>query len=95
MTSYRLSEKALTDLDHLYEYGVLSFGIRQADAYFYGRVIRFQDIADHPERYPAIDHIRQDYRRSIYRSHSIYYRIDRNEILIVRILGKQDINKSV
>ena len=95
MASYRLNRETLEDLDRLYEHGVLTFGLRQADAYFDGIVSRFQKIADQPELYPAIDHIRQGYRRSVYRSHSIYYRIDPDEIVIVRILGQQDIGKAL
>jgi len=95
MASYRLNREALEDLDQLYEHGVLTFGLRQADAYFDGIVNRFQKIADQPELYPAIDHIRQGYRRSVYKSHSIYYRIDPGEIVIVRILGQQDIGKAL
>jgi toxin ParE1/3/4 len=95
MASYRLNRETLEDLDRLYEHGVLTFGLRQADAYFDGIVSRFQKIADQPELYPAIDHIRQGYRRSVYRSHSIYYRIDPDEIVIVRILGQQDIDKAL
>ena len=95
MASYRLNREALEDLDRLYEHGVLTFGLRQADAYFDGIVNRFQKIADQPELYPAIDHIRQGYRRSVYKSHSIYYRIDPDEIVIARILGRQDIGKAL
>ena len=95
MASYRLNREALEDLDRLYEHGVLTFGLRQADAYFDGIVNRFQKIADQPELYPAIDHIRQGYRRSVYKSHSIFYRIDPDEIVIVRILGQQDIGKAL
>ena len=95
MASYRLNREALEDLDRLYEHGVLTFGLRQADAYFDGIVNRFQKIADQPELYPAIDHIRQGYRRSVYKSHSIYYRMNPGEIVIVRILGQQDIGKAL
>lgn len=95
MASYRLNREALQDLDRLYEHGVLTFGLRQADAYFDGIVNQFQKIADQPKLYPAIDHIRQGYRRSVYKSHSIYYRIDPDEIVIVRILGQQDIGKAL
>ena len=95
MASYRLSDEALADLDRLYEHGVLIFGLRQADAYFDEMMARFQKIADRPELYPAVDHIRQDYRRSVFRSHSIYYRTDAAEVLIVRILGQQDIENAL
>ncbi len=95
MASYRLSDEALADLDRLYEHGVLTFGLRQADAYFDAMVARFQEIADQPKLYPAVDHIRQGYRRSVFRSHSIYYRITTDEVAIVRILGQQDTEKAL
>jgi toxin ParE1/3/4 len=95
MASYRLSDEALADLDRLYAYGVLSFGLRQADAYFDAMVAQFQDIADRPELYRTVDHIRQGYFRSVFRSHSIYYRIATDEVVIVRMLGQQDIEKAL
>jgi len=95
MASYRLSDKALVDLDRLYAYGVLSFGQQQADAYFDALVARFQDIADRPETYPTVGHIRKGYRRSVFRSHAIYYYVTNDEIAIVRILGQQDIHKAL
>ena len=95
MASYRLSDEALADLDRLYLHGILTFGLRQADAYFDAMVARFQDIADQPERYPAVDHIRQGYRRSVFRSHSIYYRVADDEVAIIRILGQQDIQEAL
>ena len=95
MASYRLNREALEDLDRLYEHGVLTFGLRQADAFFDGIVNRFQKIADQPELYPAIDQIRQGYRRSVYKSHSIYYHINLDDIVIVRILGQQDIGRAL
>ena len=90
MASYRLTEKALVDLDTLFENGILNFGLQQANGYFDGLVQRFQDLAEQPLLYPAVDDIRQGYRRSVFKSHSIYYRIDPTEILIVRILGQQN-----
>ena len=95
MASYRLNREALEDLDRLYEKGILTVGLRQADAYFDGIVNRFQKIADQPELYPAIDQIRQGYRRSVYKSHSIYYHINLDDIVIVRILGQQDIGRAL
>ena len=95
MASYQLSRKALADLDRLYETGILQFGLREADRYYDGLLERFQKIADAPLRYPSIDHIKQGYRRSVYRSHSIYYRVGENDVFIVRILGRQDLMQSL
>ena len=39
MGSYRLSDAALADLDRIYEYGILTFGLQQADKYYDGLFI--------------------------------------------------------
>jgi toxin ParE1/3/4 len=90
MASYRLSEKADGDLSRLYEYGIIHYGQDRADRYYDGLRERFEQLAENPRLYPAVDHIRPGYRRSVYGRHSIYYRIDPDEIVIVRILGQQD-----
>ena len=95
MACYRLSEKARADLYRLYEYGVLTFGLQQADNYFDGIISRIQELADNPQHYPKVDHIRRDYRRSVFGVHSIYYIVLKDEILIVRILGREDPGKQL
>ena len=66
------------------------FGIDQARRYHRGLKSRFSQIAQAPLRYPRVDHVRPGYRRSVYVSHAIYYRIVEGGVLIVRILGRQD-----
>ena len=90
MASYRLNDAALADLDKIYEYGILNFGLKQADQYFDGLVFHFQQIADNPHSHPAVDEIRAGYRRAPYYANSVYYRIEGDRIVVVRILGKQD-----
>ena len=94
MASYRLSDRALKDLDRLYEHGILSFGLSLADEFYDGLIARFQAIADQPSLYPAIDDIREGYRRSVCGAHSIYFRIDSEGVEILRILGREDPTKS-
>lgn len=38
----------------------------------------------------AVEDIREGYRRSVYRSHSIYYRVEGDYVEVMRILSKQD-----
>ena len=90
MVNYKLNEEADKDLDRLYEYGVLSFGLDQADRYYEGLIERFYELVDNPKLWQAVDYIRTGYRRSVYASHSIYYRIDGDTVEIMRVLGKQD-----
>ena len=95
MARYRLSDKARSDLYRLYEFGVRTFGLQQADNYFDGITDRFQELAESPQFSPKVDHIRQGYRRSVFRAHSIYYTIRDDEILIFRILGREDPDKQL
>lgn len=71
MASYKLSKSADKDFEPIFIYGVLTFGLKQADLYAAGMVARFEQVAHHPLLYPAIDHIRPGYRLSVYQSHSI------------------------
>ena len=43
----------------------------------------------------ADDHIKQDYRRSVFAAHSIYYTVENDDIKIIWILGRQDPNKAL
>lgn len=95
MASYRLTAAALQDLDQLYEYGVLNFGLEQADTYYDGLVARFQNIADAPLAHPTVNQVRQGYRRAAYSINSIYYRIEEHDVVIARILGRQDPNQAL
>ena len=95
MARYRLSDKARSDLYRLYEFGVRTFGLQQADSYFDGIINRFQELADNPQLYPKVDHIRRGYRRSVFGVHSIYYIVLNDEILIVRILGRENPGKQL
>ena len=90
MASYRLSDKADEDLSRLYEYGIIHYGQERADRYYSGLIERFEELTENPLLWQAVDHIRPGYRRSVYGRHSIYYRIDPDEIVIVRILGQQN-----
>lgn len=52
-------------------------------------------LATQPELYPSIEHVRSGYRLSVYRSHSIYYRLDDCGVVIVRILRSQDVGAAL
>ncbi|MDA0691085.1 MAG: type II toxin-antitoxin system RelE/ParE family toxin [Nitrospinae bacterium] len=93
MPDYRLSEAAKEDLIAIAQYGDEHFGIVQSDRYRDQLKHRFNVLAKTPLLYPAVDHIHKGYRRSVCGSHSIYYRIDPEEIVIVRILGREDPEK--
>ncbi len=94
MGSYELTKAADEDFENIFDYGIDTFGLDQALKYLNGMKQRFGELAEQPRLYPAVDHIREGYRRSVYGSHSIYYRIEPKRVLIVRILGRQDSAKA-
>lgn len=94
MANYRISAAAADDLDRLYVHGVLNFGLRRTEDYAAGLTEHFSAVAAGPLLYQAVDHIRAGYRRSVYRAHAIYYRFDGEDVVIVRVLGRQDADKA-
>ena len=93
MVTYRLAPAAESDLYRLWLYGVQQWGIEAADNYQRDLHERFTAIAANPMQYPAIDHIRSGYRRSVFRSNSIYYRMDGETVEIMAIIGQQDLDE--
>ncbi len=94
MPSYRLSEAAKEDLISIAQYGDENFGVVQSDNYRDQLKRRFLVIAERPLFFPAVDHIRAGYRRSVCGAHSIYYRVEGDSVEIIRIIGRQDIDKA-
>ena len=92
MASYRLTRAADRDFESIFDFGIGQFGLERAEAYQRGLIERFAQLAERPWLYPSVGHIRPGLHRSVYRSHSIYYRVEPEEIMIVRILGRQDVN---
>jgi toxin ParE1/3/4 len=90
MGIYKLTEDAKDDLLRLYRYGVKEFGETQADLYYDLLIRHFEQIADNPYLYQAVDHIRKGYRRSVCGVDSIFYRVVDDAIEIINILSRQD-----
>lgn len=90
MARYELAKAADEDFENIFNFGIDTFGLVQAMDYQQGMKSRFEELAEQPNLYQAIDHIRAGYRRSVYHSHSIYYKIEASRVFIVRILGQQD-----
>ncbi len=89
--TYKLKQKAKDDLKEIYKYGFFRYGEKQADKYYQDLFERFEIIARTPFLYPAVDHIYEGYRRSVYGAHSIYYRLENDTVEITRILKRQSI----
>lgn len=92
MAKYRISNQAREDLIQIHQYGVLKFGAAQADRYFNTFFEYFYLIAERPLAYEAVDYIRPGYRRCVCGVDSIFYRLNKNDVEIMAIIGRQDIN---
>lgn len=91
---YELSEKAEQDLEEIFDYTVLHFGIDQTIAYVSGFEDPFLNLSDNPELGRKRDEIRNSLRSYIKENHIVFYRVMRDRIRIVRILhGSQDLIK--
>ena len=92
MAKYKLSNAAKEDLIRIHHYGIERFGVRQADKYFHTFFEYFEIIANQPFSFESIDFIKEDYRRCVCGSDSIYYRINHDTVEIMAIVGRQDLN---
>lgn len=90
MAGYKLSVAADGDFEDILEFGIDRFGVTQALEYQHGLIAQFDLITVQPELYAKVDSIKIGYRRCVYNAHSIYYRMDGTQVLIVRILGRQN-----
>ena len=92
MANYRISEDAKADLRRIYRRGVREYGEAQADQYYDAFFDRFEEIAEQPYLYQAVDDIRDGYRRSVCGADSIYYRVDGDTVEVMAIVGQQDVD---
>ena len=90
MTCYKLALAADRDLELIWFFGLQRFGVEQADCYYYELMCHFDDLAEQPLSYPAVDHIREGYRRSICGVHSVFYKFCGDHVEIMRIIGQQN-----
>ena len=94
MGKVNLTLESENDLIDIFLYGIEQFGFEQASQFQDELRSRFQEIAKYPYRFQAVNFIHQEYRRGVYHSHSIKYRIDESGISIARILKKQNISRA-
>ncbi len=91
MANYKLSNEAKKDLIRIHQYGVHKFGMAQADKYFDAFFEYFEIIAKMPYSFESVDFIKEEYRRCVCGSDSIYYKINNNTVEIMAIVGRQDL----
>ncbi|NOX51673.1 MAG: type II toxin-antitoxin system RelE/ParE family toxin, partial [Gammaproteobacteria bacterium] len=58
------------DFENIFDFGINTFGLAQALEYQQGlKKKRFDELAEQPKLYAAVDDISAGYRRSVYTSH--------------------------
>ena len=93
MAKYKLSNVAKEDLIRIHHYGVHRFGINQADKYVESFFDYFEIIAKNPEAFEAVDFIKSGYRRCVCGVDSIFFKTTNEEVEIMTIIGRQDLNE--
>lgn len=87
---YRISRKAIEDLDKIWAYTFKKWSKEQADRYYDLIIHEIEFIANNFKAGKSLDHTRKDYRVTKVKSHLIFYRKAENEIVeIVRILHQR------
>ncbi len=86
MTEYRLTPAAERDLEAIWTYTSLKWGVEQASRYTAIMTDAFAELAQSPKTAPECSYIRPGYRRRSVERHMIYFRITTYGIAIIRIL---------
>lgn len=92
---YRISQKAIEDLDKIWIYTLNKWSKEQADRYYDLIIAEIEFIADNYVIGKSAEQTRKSYRVTKIKSHLIFYRKVDNEIVeIVRVLHQRmDIKK--
>jgi len=84
---YRISEKAISDLEKIWLYTYNKWSLEQADRYHSQIISEIEYIVDKFELGRKMDHVRLGYRMSKVKFHLIFYKkIEKNTVEIIRIL---------
>jgi len=95
MAKYRLTNESKNDLIRIHHYGVEKFGMTQADKYFESFFIYFDIISQRPYSFESAEYIKKDYRRCVCGGDSIYFKLNKDIIDIMAIVGRQDLNEKL
>lgn len=85
-TEYRLSPKAVEDMEGIWLYSFTNWSAKQADSYIDDLTEAFEFLTQNSKAGTACDYIRQNYRRHMVHSHTIFYRETAYGIEVMRIL---------
>ena len=88
--SYRISEKAVEDLENIWTYTLHKWSIEQADRYYNLIINEIEFITKNFMSGKSMDHIKNGYRVTVVKSHLIFYRKSQdNQVEVIRILHQR------
>jgi toxin ParE1/3/4 len=95
--TYRISRKAVEDLENIWTYTFQNWSLEQADRYYNLLIDEIEFISKNFYTGKPMDHIRKGYRASIVKSHLIFYRSSKKgQVEIIRILHqKMDVKAKI
>jgi len=84
---YKISKEASNDLEKIWLYTIENWSVDQADRYLNLIMDEIEYLSEKPSSGKDFSHIRKGYYRSKVKSHFVFYRINKEEILeVIRIL---------
>jgi len=83
------TEKAEEDIKEIYKHSFGEFGEAQAEKYYAGLEKRFISILEKTVHSTDYSFVAHNLRRTNYMSHAIYYRIEGDDVVIIRVLGQK------
>ncbi len=96
MGVYKLSIKSEFDIANMFEYGIETFGIIQAQKYFYGIHDVLQSLSENINLERDASEFLPSLKRFTYKSHTIFYLDTTIGILVIRVLSQSmDYNKNL
>jgi toxin ParE1/3/4 len=89
MGVYNLSGKAEFDLSVMYEYGIVKFGLTQAQKYFLEMHKIFEVLSKNINLGRDASEFINDLKRFSFKSHTIFYLLTTEGIFIIRVLSQR------
>jgi toxin ParE1/3/4 len=81
-----IQSKAKADLKAIWHYSCKNWGMDKADSYMQELNKGIETLLDNPQIGFSCDYIRNGYRQYTIKKHMIFYKIQSDKIVIIRIL---------
>ena len=84
-----LSAAAAKDIEAILEQSLVDFGWLQTEKYYESLKHCLELLSEHPAMGSTAEHIRAGYRRFTHESHVVFYRVNQDGILVIRVLHRR------